>query len=155
MKRVKGTTRLAMRPTSSLCSHALPEIYPCLASVAKKKRHLINIFFGRTVVMFARLLVRWPRSSPVALHARARTFHATSLSCASSTALALKPRLPETSAHEPPADECTNRAHFSSTKFADAPISNRSKTAIPHEYVSLLSSFSAHDCRYANSIPGT
>ncbi|KAF8120953.1 P-loop containing nucleoside triphosphate hydrolase protein [Boletus edulis] len=73
-------------------------------------------------MMLARLLVRWPRSSLIAVHAHARAFRATSLARAPS----------------PQVDQSTNRAHFSSTRFADAPISDRSKMAIPHEYMSDL-----------------
>jgi len=118
-----------------------PHICSYLASVAKKKEHLIEIFLFLDVTMFARLLVRWPRSSPVALHAHARAFRATSLARAPSAAAVLAPRLaPAAPAYEPQVDQGTNRAHFSSTRFADAPISNRSKTAIPHEYAPLYPS---------------
>ena len=150
-KEVKGTTRLAMRPTSSLDSHAPPPYLVLFGMNGEQNILFYLLFFG----MFARLLVRWPRPSFVALDLHARTFRSTSLTWAPSAAAVLKPRLaPATSAYEPPVDQSTNRAHFSSAKFADAPISNRSKMAIPHEYVLPLSSFSAHNCRSANSIPG-
>jgi hypothetical protein len=119
-----------------------PMFVPVCPWWRKKIRHLNNfkkIFFSDTChIMFARLLVRWPHSSPVALHAHARAFRATSLARTPSAATVLKPRLaPATSAYEPQVDQSTNRAHFSSTRFADAPISTRSKTAIPHEYALL------------------
>lgn len=156
---VKATTRRTMRPTPALLSHACPCVYPCLFSVAKKINFIYsNIFFGFCVdtYMFARLLVRWPRSSPVALHAHARAFRVSSLAPAPSAATLLKPRLPPaTPAYEPPVAESTNRAHFSSTKFADAPISNSSKMAIPHEYASLHPSLFGRNCRCANGVSGT
>lgn len=133
-------TNATLNEVPSALSHVCSFICACLASVAQFL-HLIFYFFRLFFVpllMFPRLLIRWPRSSPVALHAPARAFRATSLALAPSAATVLKPRLaPATFVHEPPVDQSTNRAHFSSTKFADAPISNSSKMAIPHEYASL------------------
>ncbi|KAG6379200.1 P-loop containing nucleoside triphosphate hydrolase protein [Boletus reticuloceps] len=103
--------------------------------------------------MLTRLLVRWPRLSPIAVHAHARAFRATSLARAPNVAALLKPELaPAAPAYEPQVDQSTNRAHFSSTRFADAPISDRSKMAIPHEYARFICRYSASNCRCANSI---
>lgn len=150
-------TKLQTRHTRPTPSPFFPRPPPVFALVCPRWHvyfWFLNFFFFLAWdIMLARLLVRWPRSSPVVVHAHARAFRATSLA---RTAVALKPMsTPAASAYEPPVDQSTNRTHFSSTRFADASISNSSKMAIPHECARFIRRYTARSCRCANNILDT
>ncbi|KIJ60677.1 hypothetical protein HYDPIDRAFT_138942 [Hydnomerulius pinastri MD-312] len=84
-------------------------------------------------------LTRSTRSPLSVLHRRARAIRTTALVRAPATAHVLKPR--EFAQAPAPVDDVedsqpqTDRSHFSKLRFADAPISENSKSAIRHEYL--------------------